>query len=130
MNKLTLISFLIVGVLIFLAFSVSKSNTPSSTTVPGNNVSVVDGVQIVELLAKGGYFPEKSVAKAGIPTILRLKTNGTFDCSSIVRIPSLDITKNLPPTGNLDVDLGSPKVGVLQGTCGMGMYPYEIDFQE
>ncbi len=130
MNKLTLLSFVVAGTLIFFAFSASKSNIPPDVTVPENNVSIVDGVQIVEILAKGGYFPEKSVAKAGLPTILRLKTSGTFDCSSIVRIPSLNITKNLPPSGTLDVDLGSPKVGVMQGTCGMGMYPYEIDFKE
>ncbi|MCR4274698.1 MAG: cupredoxin domain-containing protein [Candidatus Campbellbacteria bacterium] len=129
MNKLTLLSFVIAGALIFFAFTFSKSN-PLPNDVPENNVSIVDGVQVVEILAKGGYFPEKSVAKAGIPTILRLKTSGTFDCSSIVRIPSLNITKNLPPSGGLDVDLGSPKAGVMQGTCGMGMYPYEIDFQE
>lgn len=130
MNKLTLISFIVAGALIFFAFTFSKPNTPTDVVIPENNVSIVDGVQIVEILAKGGYFPEKSVAKAGIPTILRLKTNGTFDCSSIVRIPSLNITKNLPPSGSLDVDLGSPTAGVMQGTCGMGMYPYEIDFQE
>ena len=130
MNKLTLLSFIIAGALIFFAFIFSKSNTPTDVVIPENNVSIVDGVQVVEILAKGGYFPEKSVAKAGIPTILRFKTNGTFDCSSIVRVPSLDITKNLPPSGSLDVDLGSPKAGVMQGTCGMGMYPYEIDFQE
>lgn len=97
--------------------------------VSANNVSVVDGKQIIEITAKGGYLPEKSVAKADIPTILRLKTSGTFDCSSAVRIPSMNVTQSLPASGDTDIDLGNPKLGTLQGTCGMGMYPFKIEFQ-
>lgn len=94
------------------------------------NVSVVDGKQIIEIKAKGGYTPRVSVAKANIPTILRFDTNGTFDCSSSVRIPSMNISKILPNSGTTDIDLGNPKLGTLQGICGMGMYPFEINFQE
>ncbi len=93
-----------------------------------NNVSVVDGKQIIEIRAKGGYQPRQSIAKAGIPTILRFDTNGTFDCSSSVRIPSLDISKVLPPSGVTDIDVGVQQIAKLDGTCGMGMYPFEIDF--
>ena len=53
----------------------------------------------------------------------------TFDCSSFVRIPSLNIPKILPPSGTTDINIGSPQVATLYGTCGMGMYPFEIDFQ-
>ncbi len=98
-------------------------------TVSVNNVAIVDGKQIIDLTAKGGYLPRKSTAKAGIPTILRVNTNGTFDCSSTVRIPSMDIAQNLSQSGVTDIDLGNPKAGLLNGTCGMGMYPFEIDFQ-
>jgi plastocyanin domain-containing protein len=94
-----------------------------------SNVSVVDGKQVIDLTAKGGYAPLKSVATAGIPTVLRVSTRGTFDCSSAIRIPSMDISKNLPPSGVTEIDLGSPQLGTLQGTCGMGMYPFEIDFK-
>lgn len=94
-----------------------------------NNVSVVDGKQIIEIKAKGGYRPTHSIAKAGLPTILRINTNGTFDCSSSVRIPSMGIGQNLPLSGTTDIDLGTQKVATLQGTCGMGMYPFDIKFQ-
>lgn len=94
-----------------------------------NNVTVVDGKQIIEINAKGGYQPRKSIAKAGIPTIIRFDTKGTFDCSSSVRIPSMNISKNLPQTGSTDIDIGSQQVATLQGTCGMGMYPFEVEFQ-
>lgn len=98
-------------------------------TANANNVSVVDGKQIIEISAKGGYQPRKSIAKAGIPTIIRFDTKGTFDCSSSVRIPSMNISKNLPQTGSTDIDIGDSKLGTLKGSCGMGMYPFEVEFQ-
>lgn len=128
MNRLTILSILIAVGIIVSAFVFSDAPT-NSDVIPENNVVVEDGVQIVEVRAKGGYIPEKSVAAAGIPTTLRLTTSGTFDCSSIVRIPSLSLTKNLPPTGSLDIDLGIPEKGLFRASCGMGMYPFEIDFQ-
>lgn len=85
--------------------------------------------QIIEITAKGGYTPRSSIAKANVPTILRINTNGTFDCSSSVRIPSLGIFQNLPQSGVTDINLGTNGAGKLYGTCGMGMYPFEINFQ-
>ncbi len=127
--KATYISIIIAVVLIGGVFVIGRNtNSPRSDTANQNNVSVVDGKQIVEISAKGGYQPRKSLAKAGIPTIVRFKTNGTFDCSSSVRIPSMNITRNLPQNGSLDVDLGTQQVSTLKGSCGMGMYPFEIEF--
>jgi len=94
------------------------------------NVSVIDGKQIIELKAKGGYRPAHTLAKAGMPTILRLNTSGTVDCSSALRIPSLNISKNLPLSGVTDIDLGIQNAGTIAGTCGMGMYPFDIKFEE
>ncbi|MFA7252538.1 MAG: sulfite exporter TauE/SafE family protein [Candidatus Paceibacterota bacterium] len=94
-----------------------------------NNVSFINNEQIVELKAKGGYQPRKSVAQAGLPTIIRFETSGTFDCSSSVKIPSLNINKFLPQTGTTDINIGVPEIGLFKGSCGMGMYPFEIDFR-
>jgi hypothetical protein len=41
----------------------------------------------------------------------------------------MNISELLPNSGSKDIDLGTPKVGTLQGSCGMGMYPFQIDFQ-
>ncbi len=101
------------------------TNTPE---VNANNVSIVDGKQIVEIKARGGYQPTVSKATAGIPTILRFNTNGTFDCSASVRIPSMDISKVLPQSGSTDIDIGTQQIATLDGTCGMGMYPFQIKF--
>ncbi len=127
--KATVISIIAVILLIGGALFMTKSgNNNEQPPNNANNVTIVDGKQIIEIRAKGGYTPRKSVASAGIPTILRLDTNGTFDCTSVVRIPSMNIIQNLPPSGSTDIDLGTQKVGTLQGTCGMGMFPFEIIF--
>lgn len=126
--KATVISIFIALALIGGVLILGK-NTQNQNDPFVNNVSIIDGVQYIDLTAKGGYSPRKSTAKAGLPTILRVKTSGTFDCSSIIRIPSMNISKNLYQTGTESITLGSPLAGVLKGTCGMGMYPFEIDFQ-
>ena len=107
----------------------SVSSKQDNIETPVNNVNMVDGKQVVEVTAKGGYSPRKTLAKAGIPTILRLKTNGTFDCSSSLRLPSLGISKNLTATGTTDIDLGIQSTGKLTGICSMGMYSFDVEFQ-
>ncbi len=126
--KSTIISILVAAFLIGGAVFITRDrsrDTPASV----DNVHVINGQQIIEIKAKGGFLPRRTLAKAGIPTILRFNTSGTFDCSASVRIPSMNISKSLPPSGATDIDLGSAQIGVLKGTCGMGMYPFEIDFQ-
>ncbi len=127
--KAIIISIIAAVVLIGGAFMLTRTNSDTTQVANANNVTIVDGKQIIEINAKGGYQPRKSIAKAGIPTIIRFNTKGTFDCSSSVRIPSLNISKSLPQSGATDIDIGEGKLGILQGSCGMGMYPFEVEFQ-
>lgn len=127
--KATVTSIIIAIVLIGGVFMFANNGGGASSTVNANNVSVVDGKQIIEITARGGYQPRNSVAKAGLPTVIRFETNGTFDCSSSVRIPSMNIFKSLPQTGSTDIDLGTQSVGKIVGSCGMGMYPFLIEFK-
>lgn len=122
---------LIVGVLVFKGQPSSglAARAGDAAALPGGNVSVVDGRQIVEITVKGGYSPVRSVAKAGLPTVLRFKTNGTFDCSSALVVPSLGVSQLLSQTGVFDVDAGTPAAGQLAGSCSMGMYRFAVDFQ-
>jgi plastocyanin domain-containing protein len=129
---------IIVGIIVAVVLVVAavfflngkSSDVKSGAVIAAGNVTVVSGVQIVDIKARGGYQPVSSAVKAGIPTTLRFETNGTFDCSSSIRIPSLGISKILPATGVTDIDVGTLQPGTLQGTCGMGMYRFEIDAQE
>src|SRR3989338_5111106 len=101
--KATVISLILTALLIGGAVTLSTGGSISNPTLSANNVSIVDGKQIIEIRAKGGYLPRRSIAKAGQPTILRFDTNGTFDCSLSVRIPSLGISKTLPISGVSDI---------------------------
>ena len=122
--------FAFVGLLILLFGGVDFNNSDSFSMSDGNNVSVVDGTQIVEIRAKGGYTPKRSVAKAGMPTILRVNTKGTFDCSATLVIPSMNYQENLPMSGSTDVKLPAQEKGkTLQGFCGMGLSNFEVEFE-
>ena len=126
---------LVGGVVLIAGVFLMKNNSSVATTgiVPAvaevNNVSVIDGKQIINIHARGGYNPVHSVAKSGLPTILRFYTSGTFDCSASVRIPSMNLSKSLPQTGTTDIDIGTQSVATLQGTCSMGMYPFSVEFK-
>lgn len=125
----TSLSIIIAALLIGGAFLLTQKGSNTQDAVPANNISIVDGQQIIDITAKGGYSPRTSTAKAGIPTILRFHTSSTFDCSSAVRIPSMGVSKNLSSTDTYDVPVLDPKVGPLIGMCGMGMYPFQVNFQ-
>ena len=120
--------------MIFFASNAGKNN--SSNTANNINdtkvapVQIVDGKQIIEVGVRGGYNPRDVVAKAGVPTILRMKTSGTFDCSSSFVIASLGVQKMLPATGVTDIEIPAQNSGSsIHGTCGMGMYSLNINFQ-
>jgi plastocyanin domain-containing protein len=128
-NKNIILAIIIAGLLITGAIILSDRNNFNSPKIKENNVYMVDDKQIIEIDVKGGYSPLKSNAKAGIPAIIRFNTKGTFDCSSSVYIQSLGINKILPQTGSTDVDIGINQIGFLRGTCSMGMYDFEINFE-
>jgi plastocyanin domain-containing protein len=131
MKKIFIISILftvasLAGIIMLL------NNNGKSTAVVSNgqaNVTVVGGKQVIQIDAKGGYAPRNTVAKANMPTTLNLKTNGTFDCSSGVSIPSLGFRTSLPPSGVTPVEIPPQPAGtVLKGTCSMGMYNFAVNF--
>lgn len=94
-----------------------------------NNVEIKNEIQYIKITARGGYSPQTTIAQAGIPTKLIMKTNGVYDCSTSLVIRSIGYQKILPQTGETEIDIGIPKVGEpLQGICGMGMYNFLINF--
>jgi plastocyanin domain-containing protein len=137
--KKIIIGIAVVGVIISLYIVLSsptpkttyfgvKDNTPTTDT-PSSNVSIENGKQIIVITAKAGYEPRATIAKADLPTILRVKTDNTFDCSSSLRIPSLNYFKNLPPSGATDIELPTESAGAtLKALCSMGMYSFSVNF--
>ncbi|OGZ46291.1 MAG: hypothetical protein A3J54_02665 [Candidatus Ryanbacteria bacterium RIFCSPHIGHO2_02_FULL_45_13b] len=107
----------------------SKNNTDSTSSQSAQNVQIKDGVQYVTIDAQAGYSPKVSTAKAGIPTKLVIKTNGTYDCSASLVIRSIGYQKILSQTGEEVIDIGTPKAGQpIQGLCSMGMYNFQVQF--
>ncbi len=135
MSKTTSIiiaGFILVGAWYFVSSDSSTTiNSPvkTATDTPVQNTEIRDGIQYVTISAQGGYSPKMSSAKAGIPTKLVIKTNGTYDCSSSLVIKSLNYRNMLPNTGETIIDAGVLTAGqTLQGVCGMGMYSFIIQF--
>lgn len=120
---LSLGSLLLYGLVTLIRWDPNADVAGTST-----NVVVTDGTQYIDLTAKGGYAPRKTLAQAGVPTVLQVTTNGTYDCSSSINIPDKEISELLPASGTTKIALGTPTTGLLQGTCAMGMYNFEIDF--
>lgn len=139
MNKSIIISIgvavlLIGGAIAYTSNTVCVGNSCSASSSRDNQkvgeIRTIDGKQVIEISVKGGYSPRKTIAKAGVPTLLRMKTNGTFDCSSSLMIPQLNYRKILSSSGVEDIEIPASKaIGVLRGLCSMGMYNFEIDFE-
>ncbi|MBI5621626.1 hypothetical protein HY933_02045 [Candidatus Falkowbacteria bacterium] len=114
-------------VAVFLLANRSQQNQPAAAG--SSNVSIVNGTQIITISARGGYLPRQTIAQAGLPTILRVNTKGTFDCSSVIYLPQINYQTRLPATGTTDIPLPSQAAGTtLQGLCAMGMYYFTLNF--
>jgi hypothetical protein len=65
-NKIFLIAFismLLFGGYLLLRVNTFESNSSNNSTL-GTSVSTADGKQVIEITAKGGYYPTSLVAKA------------------------------------------------------------------
>lgn len=122
------ISFVVVivgGILVVVTSS--RQSVPNEK--PEQTATIIEGKQVVEITAKGGYSPRIVTVKADTPTILRVSTKGTFDCSSALSLPAINYQTNLPPSGVTDIEIPAQKAGTtMRGLCAMGMYNFEIKF--
>ncbi|MCX8035042.1 MAG: cupredoxin domain-containing protein [Candidatus Dojkabacteria bacterium] len=121
-----LLVVLIGGMFVFMGGGSSDDGS-----VQGTQTASVDesGKQVINITAKGGYKPGVVTAKAGQPSLLKIKTNNSFDCSRAFMIPDLKISRNLPPTGETVIEIPAQEAGKeLEGTCSMGMYSFKMKF--
>ena len=106
------------------------STTPAAPAAPATTAAAPAGnEQVFEITVKEGYSPKEITAKAGLPVVLKMKTSGTFDCSTTFAIPALNIRESLQATGEKRITIPPQKAGdSLRGVCGMGMYSLVIKF--
>lgn len=131
MNKV-IIGSLVVMILaiggIFMLLRGGGSNAPTSSTGQ-TNVAVIDGKQVIEIKAKGGYAPRVTVAKANMPTVINVQTNGTFDCSSALTVPAIGFRTMLSSSGVTPIEIPPQQPGTtIKGVCSMGMYSFAVNF--
>ena len=131
-NKLFyLISSLAVVAVIafFILVPPSGSSQTSNTQTLESNSKMEGDKQIIEITAKGGYFPRTVNAKANTETLLKVTTPGTYDCSLALYIPDLEYSKTLPSKGVTEIKIPKqPKGKIMKGMCSMGMYRFNINF--
>lgn len=131
-EKVTKLGLLLLAI-ILLYFGFFYKNSPKNPENPkvqqSSVVSIENDKQIIRIFSKGGYFPAKVNASAGLNTVIRIETQNSFDCGNAFQIPSLNITKSLPQTGITDIEIPSQVPGSeINGFCSMGMYQLQINF--
>ncbi|WP_067469801.1 sulfite exporter TauE/SafE family protein [Actinomadura macra] len=88
------------------------------------------GTQIVTVWALDqGYRPALVTARAGVPTVLVLKTQGTRGHTRAFTIPARDKDVILPVDGETRIDLGVPEKSRMRFVCASGHYPGAITFR-
>lgn len=138
MTQKILITLTLLAALGLLGLALWSGDRTSTDPLKKNEVPVAavptlrmeDGVQVIRVLARGGYEPAVLEAESGVPTRLEVETRGTYDCSSAFTIPAMEYKKMLPPTGVTVIDLATPQAGTtLSALCSMGMYTLDIRFR-
>lgn len=69
-----------------------------------------------------GYTPNKVVVQSGQPVTLNIVTQNNRSCSSLFTIPALGISRTLPITGTTQIVFTPNKPGLINFSCGMGMF--------
>lgn len=126
-----LIHFALIGAVIVIGGTLLfvRGAPQGAAGTPGSNVYMENGKQVIEITAQAGYWPKKTNARAGVPTVVRMRSSGSFDCSSYVVIPDAKYRGNLPQSGSIDIPVPTGEKGsVMRGFCGMGMYSFSIQF--
>lgn len=131
MNKIIIGSLVVIALAVGGMFWLLRSGTSNTQTNTNRqaNVSVVDGKQVIEIKAKGGYAPRVTVAKANMPTVINVQTNGTFDCSVALTVPAIGFRTMLPSSGVTPIEIPPQQPGTtVRGVCSMGMYSFAVNF--
>lgn len=131
-NKYITISLIVVTILIGISLILTSGNNQiKGEDSEQNSVVIIDGIQIINVIANSnGYTPKSVIAKSGINTTLRMTSQNTYGCERSFRIPSMDINQLLPVEGSVDINLGIPDKGEdIFGSCSMGMYTFKISFE-
>lgn len=89
----------------------------------GGAATVTEGHQTVAITAtSGGYTPQATRARAGLPTTLVIRSEQAQGCVRSFTIATLGVQQNLPAGGETRIELGPLPPGTIAYACSMGMY--------
>jgi sulfite exporter TauE/SafE len=110
---------------------ISATNLIRSLSGGGEVASALPASDQLTINAQNnGYSPSVLNAPANTAVKLTLVTDRTQSCSRAFVIPSLNLEKILPVTGQVTVDIPPQAPGtVMPFSCSMGMYTGQIIFQ-
>lgn len=131
MNKIIIGSLVVMVIAVGGIFMLLRGNDTATTPISNGqaNIATVNGKQVIQINAKGGYAPRNTLAKANMPTVINVTTNGTYDCSSSLSIPSIGFRKALPASGTTPIEIPPQQPGAtIKGVCAMGMYNFAVNF--
>ncbi len=74
-----------------------------------------------------GYSPTSLTVPANEPVQLKLQSKGPLGCTSLFRIPKLDLETDVPRDSSTTLTATFPAPGRYVFTCGMGMYSGTIE---
>jgi len=130
-----IVCFVTILALILGSYAILKKNSSNTTqsskplTLSSQYIKIQDDKQYVDITAKNGFTPDVVTIRSGVKTVLKVKTENTYDCSSVINIASLGISKNLPTSGTTEVDIPAQQSGsTLNATCSIGQYHLIINF--
>ncbi|RJO61865.1 sulfite exporter TauE/SafE family protein [candidate division WS5 bacterium] len=108
------------------------SACPVDSKGSASEPEIVNGVQAVtiNITDDDGYVPNKIRVKKNVPVKVTLKTQKTFGCARAFVIPSLNIQKILPQTGEETFEFTPDKKGTVDFSCSMGMYTGSFEVAE
>jgi plastocyanin domain-containing protein len=93
-----------------------------AATASAETPRVAAGGTITVRVDGSGYHPSRIAATAGSEVTLAFLRTTDECCGQQLKIPSLNITRDLPLNQSVAVQVRVPPSGQLGFTCGMDMY--------
>lgn len=142
MTKTTFYSYFIktMGVIVFIIgffyfsnflslYNININPLANSIAGQGSVATTQNGVQTINMrVVASGYTPNSFTVKKGIPVKWNITGENTFGCQAYFIVPSLGIQKVIEQgdTAGNRIEFTPDKTGIINFSCGMGMYRGQI----
>lgn len=107
-------------------YNININPFSSDGSVNSTLATTKNGVQTINMrVVASGYVPNSFTVKKGVPVKWIINGENTFGCQAYFVVPSLGIQRTIVP-GDQVIDFTPDKAGVINFSCGMGMYRGQI----